>query len=597
MRPLQRLAHLPPSQVLLAIVAGELVLNRLAVPALRPPGGTTPPVWHQVLDHLGLYAFHFASTLAACALLLELWRGRSRPGALARSLARFVEWPDREPATTGAPAVHPVLRWIGTGLAAVAGLAITLPASELMAFALQSAFAATLAVLVLHQIGRGGDRAAKIGIALVISPLLLHYWSPFAARVLDSEEALWGGLQERVQFIGQWLMVIAALAAPFCFAPRPRLRAALQLGPLVAASFIATVGVLILRQHYEVGMLLASRGLGIDIGPGAPTAQIALYLLALGSITWTLAAGLLAPAPARREIAMGIGLIAAGGYSFAWPLQYLTCTVGVLVMNRAARRLPEDQSDREESRLHAPPVNDETWDSYVRALLAALQPPGSTGTTGAAPGEAPAGREADAPAPGPAFAPAATRILTSRDEDVTHTHIVTTRRGCGIALRIERVRRCITAIELTVGEIPAQKEPDWTLNARPERGLGVGVHPPAPATSAPVRKTGDTGFDRRFRVHDRGDLTDRLFDDGLRARTTALIDGWMACWKDTALRYRVHPGQGAPLDHPIAISELAVRGVDAPVSAERLVTLIDLVAELGARALPADHPGTPDRDA
>jgi len=90
----------------------------------------------------------------------------------------------------------------------------------------------------------------------------------------------------------------------------------------------------------------------------------------------------------------------------------------------------------------------------------------------------------------------------------------------------------------------------------------------------------------RFRIRDAGKLTDALLDEGLRARAKAILDGWMAFWPNRGLRYRVHPGNGAPLDHPIPITELAFRAGGAPPPVERLVTLIELLSAMAARALP-----------
>ena len=43
-------------------------------------------------------------------------------------------------------------------------------------------------------------------------------------------------------------------------------------------------------------------------------------------------------------------------------------------------------------------------------------------------------------------------------------------------------------------------------------------------------RTGDPAFDRRFKLHDRSGVTARLFDEGLRARAAAVLDGWVALW-------------------------------------------------------------------
>ena len=73
MRMRGRLAGLGLVQLLLLVTVAELALNRLAVPALRPPGDLKPPFWHQLIDHFGLFFMYFASTLAIGVLGYVLW--------------------------------------------------------------------------------------------------------------------------------------------------------------------------------------------------------------------------------------------------------------------------------------------------------------------------------------------------------------------------------------------------------------------------------------------------------------------------------------------------------------------------------------------
>ncbi len=127
--------------------------------------------------------------------------------------------------------------------------------------------------------------------------------------------------------------------------------------------------------------------------------------------------------------------------------------------------------------------------------------------------------------------------------------------------------------------------------------MGIGAHPPPPATSAPAARSGDGEFDRRFRMRDAGGLGDRLFDDGLRARATALLDGWMAYWPGRGLIYCVLPGVGAPLENPIPITQLAFRGAIWEGAVDRLVTVLDLLTQVATRGLSAEAaegPGEPD---
>jgi hypothetical protein len=56
------------------------------------------------------------------------------------------------------------------------------------------------------------------------------------------------------------------------------------------------------------------------------------------------------------------------------------------------------------------------------------------------------------------------------------------------------------------------------------------------------------------------------------------------------VRYRVYPGRGAPLDHPMPLSDLAL---GRAVTADRLVAVVELLADIAARGITS----TPDADA
>jgi hypothetical protein len=525
--------------LLLVVTVAELAFNRLAVPALRPPGETPPPGWHQVIDHAGLFLLYFASALAVGVLLRQLWQlGRNDPG------------------------IRAPLRWglivIGAPFAALAVYNLAAAPGQDLSFAFETLFTAILLLLLAVQLAGGGDLGIKVGLVFLIAPLVIHYYGPFALRFIEGPEALWGNLPERVRLWGHWSMVFAALVSPYCFAPRPFVRSAARLAPLGIALFVGVLGAVILRQHYEVGMLMASRGLGVELGPGAPSSFLALNLLALATITWTMTACFTAETVARREVGVGLALVVLGGYGFTWPLQYLVGLVGLVNISQAAQKV--GAAERGEAGAHgyrAPPIADEVWQGYVRALVGTLRGSGDE-----------------------------VHALTSEDDHGDSvTRVRAERRGIDVEVTVTRSRGAITAVDIRCGAGAPGAEPEWTLHARPERLLGMSAHPEPPASSAPVVRTGDLPFDQRFRIRDAGGRGERLLDEGLRARATALIDGWVAFWPGRGLRYQVQPGYGAPLDHPIPITELSFRGVAGAGSGERLVTLIDLLVDITARGL------------
>lgn len=578
--------------VLLAVAAVELAFYRLAIPALGPSDGETPPIWHAVLTYVGLFLFYFATALGLAIVV--------------RQLVLF------------ARNEHPYGRSIGSGLV-VAGAGLVVYAvkaliavpSEDDTLLLELFFTAGLFLIVVGQLRPGGDVATKIGILFLAAPLLVHFYRDAAVRWVFGPEALWEGIADRVDAYGQWSMVLAALMSPYCLAPRPFSEAAGRLAPLAIGTFVGLVGALVMRQSYEVGYLLAKRGLGIDLGAGAPTSQIALYLIALGSITWTFVSCVMAPAPGRRRIGIGLGLVVASGYAFAWPLQYLVGLVGFLTISDGAREVADQERSARSfaaARFRAPPIRTDSWQTWVNDLVAALRGRGYHASTVSIEDREETAESAAAPPPAvlrsssgdggeevradpddrPKKVPegASVVVALTASGGVSRTHVLLLEAApCPVRLFIERHEGSIRVMEIVCGRDPRSLGPAaWTMEARAERRFAVTQHPPPPAIRAPQHRTGDTEFDRRFRVRDAGDHTDRLLDDGLRARSIALLDGWLAYWPGEALVYQLCPGQGAPLDTPIPVTQLAFGG-GGPATADRMVTTLELVAAIATRAL------------
>lgn len=533
------------TQLLLVVTVVELAMYRLAVPALRPSGDTAPPGWHQALNYVGLFLFYFATALALGILFFRLARAVRRDELYA-AVARY-------------PLVLFGAVFVGFALINT----VTVPTGGL-SFSLELSFALALAALIVAQVTRAGDIGAKIGLALLCAPLLIHFVGVARAQLLVTDEVVFSGLPERVKSLGQWALVVAALVSPYCFSPRPFFRSAARVGPLVVGAFVGLIGALVLRQNYEVGMELAYRGLGIDIGPMAPTSMIALYLMALGALAWTLTACFTSESVARRQIGVGVGLVFVGGYAFAWPLQYVVSMVGLLTIGDAARTAPQQErgATSNQTRYKAPPISAEVWQSYLSAVVERLR----------------ALVGSDKPV---------TVVTVSPEDDVARSHIVAELDGVPVRLQIERDHGSIVAIDIGCGELgDGDADPEWTLFARSD-DKRLGAHPEPPRCPARETPTGDAAFDARFRILDMAEHSQTFLDEDTRAKVSSLIDGWIAVWPDRGLRYRVHPGRGAPLDNPIPVTEMAFRGSVVPESPERMLAVLKLLVDMTRRVLPS----------
>lgn len=528
------------------VAAAELIVNRLIVPALRPVqgvGAAAPvvPGWFRALDYLGLFLFYFAATLAVVVLAqvatrtITRWRTEVGPG-------------DR----------------LGAALTAVGAVAVgALVATSLLVGrlgpTLSLAIEGGLLVLIVALLVRACLRPASIGVAigaaLVVVPLLVHGYGVVAAHWWWSDGGLDGEAARNLQ-LGLATMALLGLASPYTLGPRPLARAMTRLLPIVVALSVSGVLLVLLRVRYDVIAELGNRGLGLGLRRGLPDPRMAMFVLALATLTWTLVACAIDEVPARRRLGLGLLLVVVCGSSLTWPAYIGVVAVGLIVLaDQAGHVRPATSVALAPA---APAIDDAVWQGFVAQTVAALR-----------------GRGAQVQA------------LTSRGtDDDTTTVIATTLEARPLQLRVLRRGGSVTAIDARFGRdlLAERKPPTFALVARREQLLGE-AHVEAPG-SGPQIRIGDARFDARFRCRGEVDAISAMLDEPLRDRLLLTAEGWLAVWVDGGVRSVVHPGRGASLDQPLPLAELAGRGqvADAPA---RLLAWLDALASLAARAMPA----------
>lgn len=525
--------------VLLLVALLEVAINRIAVPMLRPTGAA-PPGWHTILDYVGLFLFYFAGTLAALVLGQRCWAAVSERRA---SLA-----------ATALGLADAILVAITTVLAA-ALLVIDGPAA--LSLTLEVAFAIAVIALVVSALGKRADVGVQVGLAIFALPILLHTASVLGARFVWPENTFDGpGLA--LARGGVVALCLAALATPYCFAPRPFARAIIKPAPLVVALLLAGAGAMLARTGYAELVNAAKLAVGVELVASQPDPRLAMYLLAVATLAWTLTSCALAASPARREIGLGIALVVLGGYAFKWPHHYLLPLAGLFTIASAVRRVREEELAAMPIASETPPVGDPAWSAYIALVTQGLR-----------------------------RALTDVHSLTTRGEGgLATTTIVGEGRGLPVRARVERIDGSVLALDVVIGkEYDDRRGATLAIWAIPPRALGVN---PAGPPAAPLFKTDDAQFDERFKTRGSALAFRALFDDGLRARTIATIDGWLAYWERDSLRFRVYPGRGAPLDHPMPLSDLALGRASA--TPERLIAVIELLVEVASRGVAPMSP-------
>lgn len=503
---------------------------------LRPAKGT-PPTWHTALDYGGLFLFYFAGTLAAVLIGVRVVEGLRT----SRSVRDFI--------ANGALAVATVL----------AAIPLVIGAPPSLVFALEVAFAVAIIAMFSTSISHHYDVGAQLGVVTLSLPLVLHTVTVLGGKYLWPEGAFDGPGVE-ITRAGVMALCAAALVSPYVFAPRPFARAVTRPGPVVIAMAIAALGAVAARTWYPIVAKAAALAVGVELNQAQADPRLAIYLLAIATLAWTLASCAIAHSQARRAIGAGIAFVILGGYAFRWPNHYLLPLLGIALVTTAVRKVREEELAALPITTDTPPIADAAWSGYVASVKSGLE-----------------------------RSLAGVHALTTRgDGGLASSVIIGDKDGLNVRTRIERIEGSVIALDVIIGrEIDELRGATLTLWAIPPRTLGIN---PAGPPAAPIIKTNDTTFDQRFKTRGNRVAFDKLLDEGLRARVIATLDGWLAYWEPEGLRYRVYPGRGAPLDHPMPLSDLALGRTASP---ERLIAIIELLVDIAARGVPVEPAAAP----
>jgi len=521
---------LTPTRILLIVAVLEVAIDRIAVPLARPAEGV-PPHWHIGLDYVGLFLQYFTGTLSVAILLR-------------RSVEAILERRGKRDAIAHVASI---------GAAVLAAVALVMKPPAYVVVALELAFAIAVIAQVAATFARGRDVGVQIGIVAIAVPLLIHTLDVAGVRWLWPETAYDGKIIS-IEHAGVMALCVAALISPYVFAPRPFARAVTRPGPVVVAMTIAAAGAIAARLWYPQLARAATLAIGVTLDQDQADPRLAIYLLAFATLTWTLASCAFADTEARRQVGAGIVLVVLGGYAFQWTHHYLLPLLGVALIADAGRRVRDEELAGMPITTETPPIPDVTWSSYIATVKAALEK-----TLGDV------------------------HTVTTRGEGgLATTMLVGDKDGLPVRIRIERIDGSVIAFDVVLGrEIDEVRGATLSLWAIAPRGLGVN---PSGPPAAPTFKSGDTGFDDRFRCRGSALAFQKLFGEGLRARATTTLDGWLAYWEREGLRYRVYPGRGAPLDHPLPLSDLAL---GRPAAPDRFAAVVELLFEIAQRGVEA----------
>ncbi len=520
----------------------ELAINRLAVPLLRPSRGA-PPAWHTALDYCGLFLFYFASLLGVIAAGARAARGRGGEGA-----RRDEGLPRRAALLTAVPLGALALVSMWTVIAAPEG-------------GMKLVLETCLAAVALVQVGRGAgwfmgqprDLGVTVGVALFAAPLAVHYFAVLGAHFWWPDDVYDGAGAAMAQASGLAL-ALAGLASPYCLAPRPFVRSVTRLGPVFVAIAVAIGAAMVLRHDYLGTARAIKLAIGVELQTSSADPQLTLYLLALATLSWTLASCAAAKTAPRRQVALGLVLLLLGGHAFEWPLHYLLLALGLITMADASEPV---RAAEQVVPGAGPPIDDAIWGRYLGAVAAILR----RRTT-------------------------SLHSLTTRSsEGGTSSVLVGEADGRALRIRIDRERGVVLGMDVAIGR-DLELGGDGRGRGGAAATLVVVCDEPYLSEDAPPAQprlqSGDAAFDERFRSAGEAAELAALFDERTRPLAHSLLDGWIACARGQSLRYRTYLRQAAA-EPVIPLDDLAGGQVPGG-AAERVRVLVELLLDLAARA-------------
>ena len=304
--------------ILLVVVFTDLALFRLALPLFEPAAsgvlGLDMPSWFVWGQRLSVFFFYFSTFLCGVCL-----------------------WNIQTQILSGLAQEMKTLARLGFLLV----LVLLAGSFAFLFFRLNTVFAigmegATLLLCVaawLQAIRREGvfSRTSIAGFFLLL-PYVFHFVGFLFFSLFENETGLWNGTVEWIQMWTQVSIGLSLIVATICFLERPVLSHVTRVLPFVAAMVVSLVARIFIANGYTYFSEVFERGFGVVLSTSPGWVLQLVYTVLVTLFAWTASMLFTSNKESQMQLGIGLSLLVFAGFSFSWPMQYLSCSAGFWVM-------------------------------------------------------------------------------------------------------------------------------------------------------------------------------------------------------------------------------------------------------------------------
>ena len=175
------------------------------------------------------------------------------------------------------------------------------------------------------------SRFTIAGFFLLI-PYVVHFFGFLFFALLQEENGFWNGTIESIRLWTQIFIGLSLLVVTVCFLERPLLSEVTRILPFVIAMVVSLTARIFIQHGYAHFSETFERGFGIVLSTSPGWKLQLVYVLLVTLFAWNISMRFFSEKHNQNQLGIGLSLIVFGGFSFSWPMQYLSCLAGFMMI-------------------------------------------------------------------------------------------------------------------------------------------------------------------------------------------------------------------------------------------------------------------------